>query len=58
MNNLGHKNSGRQKDVVILEQLEEALGNKYFDDTVTISTKNLRWLLHRAGLWVRRDKNG
>ena len=55
MNNLGRTNSGRPKDIVVLEQLEEALEDKYFDETVTISTNNLRWLMHRAGLWVRRD---
>lgn len=56
MKSLGRKNSGKPKDLVVLEQLEEALEDKYFDATVTISTNNLRFLIHRAGLWVRREK--
>lgn len=55
MKSLGRKNSGRQKDLVVLEQLEEALEDKYSDETVTISSNNLRWLMDRAGLWVRRN---
>lgn len=55
MKSRGRENSGKPKDIVVLEQLEEALEDKYFDKTVTISTNNLRWLMHRAGLWVRRD---
>lgn len=54
MKSLGRKNSGKPKDIVMLEQLEEALEDKYFDATITISANNLRWLMHRSGLWVRR----
>lgn len=54
MKHIGHKNSGRPKDIVQLEQLEEALEDKYFDETVTISTSNLRWLMQKSRLWVQR----
>lgn len=54
MKSLGRKNSGRPKDIVQLEQLEEALEHQYLDETVTISGSNLKWLIYRAGLWVRK----
>lgn len=54
MKSLGRKNSGKPKDLVVLEQLEEALEDSYFDTTVTISTNNLRWLMQKSRLWVQR----
>ena len=58
MDKNGRGNSGKSKDIVVLEQLESALADKYFDKTVTISANNLRWLIHRAGRWVRRGEDG
>ncbi len=55
MAGIGHKNSGKPKDIEILERLEEVSLLSDLDLTVTISTANLRWLVYRAGLWVRRD---
>lgn len=59
MERLGRKNSGRPKDLELLEQLEEVSLLSDLDVTVTISTANLRWLVNKAGNWVRKDeKNG
>ncbi|WP_342515340.1 hypothetical protein MKY34_16885 [Sporosarcina sp. FSL K6-1522] len=55
----GRKNSGKPKDVEVLEQLEEVSLLSDLDVTVTISTANLRWLVNKAGNWVRRsDEDG
>lgn len=54
MAKLGHKNSGKPSDVKQLEQLESVMYENDFDLTVTISTANLKWLVEKAGNWVRR----
>lgn len=51
--NRGRKNSGKHKDLEILERLEEISMLSDLDLTVTISTANLRWLVNKAGNWVR-----
>lgn len=60
MERRGRKNNGNQKDVVILEQLESALQDNEFSYdpsvTITVSTANLKWLIEKAGRWVRRDE--
>lgn len=58
MEKRGRKNSGKPKDVEVLEQLEEVSLLSELDVTVTISTANLRWLVNKAGLWVRREDSG
>ena len=55
----GRKNSGKPKDIEVLEQLEEVSLLSDLDVTVTISTANLRWLVNKAGMWIRRsDEDG
>ncbi|KAA0965849.1 hypothetical protein FQ087_06165 [Sporosarcina sp. ANT_H38] len=55
MTKLGHKNSGKSSDSERLEQLEGVLHENDFGYSVTISTANLKWLVEKAGKWVRRD---
>ena len=57
MEKRGRKNSGKPKDIEVLEQLEEVSLRSDLDITVTISTANLRWLVNKAGMWVRRENN-
>lgn len=56
MEKRGRKNSGKPKDLEVLEQLEEVSLLSDLDKTVTISTANLRWLVNKAGSWVRRSE--
>ncbi|MBO1909638.1 hypothetical protein J4G37_33150 [Microvirga sp. 3-52] len=51
----GRKNNGNPKDIVKLEQLENVLQENDFDITITVSTANLKWLVDKAGRWVRRE---
>ena len=54
----GRKNSGKQKDVERIEQLEEFIFFNELDKTVTVSSANLKWLVEKSGLWVRRGDAG
>lgn len=59
MEKRGHENSGKQKDIERLEQLEKYVFFNDLDKTVTVSTANLKWLVEKSGLWVRRgDSDG
>lgn len=58
MERRGHKNSGKQKDVERIEQLEEYVFYNDLDKTVTVSVANLKWLVEKSGLWVRRGDAG
>lgn len=56
MEKRGRKNSGKHKDLEVIEQLEEVSLLSELDVTVTISAANFRWLVNRAGLWIRRGE--
>lgn len=50
----GRKNNGNLKDIEILENLERFLILNDYDSTITISTANLKWLVDKAGRYVRK----
>ncbi|MEK5038804.1 hypothetical protein [Sporosarcina sp. FSL K6-3457] len=56
MEKRGRKNSGKQKDIERIEQLEEYVFYNDLGKTVTVSSANLKWLVEKSGLWVRRSE--
>lgn len=47
---------GKPKDFDKLRALEEYLNYEVFEESVTISTKNLRWLLEKTRLWIETEE--